>query len=61
VRSDPTNFDQAILGKSPKDYCLWILQKESWGGGIELMILAEHFKTEIVAVDIVNLRYDIFG
>jgi ubiquitin thioesterase OTU1 len=37
------------------------MESTSWGGSIELLVLSKHFKCEIVAVDIQNERYDIFG
>ncbi|CDW86261.1 ubiquitin thioesterase otu1 [Stylonychia lemnae] len=61
VRSDPINFNEAILGKSPEEYAQFISGQNSWGGAIELMIFADQLECEIVAVDIINIRYDIFG
>ncbi len=61
VLADKFLYDSAVLGKSPEDYAKWIQLPESWGGGIELAILSDYLKAEIVAVDIINLRYDIFG
>ena len=61
ILADPINFNHAILGRNPKDYSAWIQTSTSWGGAIEMMILSEYFKSEIVAVDTVNVRYDIFG
>ena len=36
VASDPQEYCEAVLGKANSDYCAWILNKDSWGGGIEL-------------------------
>jgi hypothetical protein len=60
VLNDPI-FNSAILGKSPQEYAKWVQAPNSWGGGIELLILSEYFKAELVAIDIINIRYDIFG
>ncbi len=61
IINDPNNFNEAVLGKSPSNYAKWIRETTSWGGGIELMILSDYFKCEIAAVDILNVRYDVFG
>jgi len=61
ILADQFQFSHAVLGRSPKDYSAWIQTPSSWGGAIEMMILSDYFKSEIVAVDIVNIRYDIFG
>jgi ubiquitin thioesterase OTU1 len=61
ILKDPSFFNEAVLGKSPADYATWIKQPQSWGGAIEMIILSDHLKSEIVAVDIMNVRFDIFG
>lgn len=50
-----------MLGDTPYNYINWINKDESWGGSVELLILAQHYKCEIVAIDVVNIRYDVFG
>jgi len=61
VMSDPENYNEIFLGKTPSEYCEWIMQNSSWGGAIELSILAKAFSLEICAVSIQNLRADVFG
>lgn len=39
----------------------WILNKNSWGGGIELCILSDHHRLEIIVVDIQSLSVSRFG
>ena len=39
----------------------WIRDPEHWGGGIELAVLAEHYSTELGAVDCQTQRVDLFG
>lgn len=40
VINDPLTYTDGFLGKEPEAYCTWIQQPSSWGGGIELSILA---------------------
>ena len=61
VLADQERFSEAVLGRPPAEYAAWIRDKQHWGGGIELAILAEHFKTELAAVDCQSLRVDCFG
>lgn len=61
VRSDPEQYNEAVLEKSNQDYCRWILDRQKWGGAIELSVLADHFGREIAAYDIQTKRCDIYG
>lgn len=61
VRNNPEKYNSAFLGKENLEYCAWILDSNHWGGAIELSILSEHFKLEIVAVDTISLRMHRFG
>lgn len=61
IASDPSTYIEAVLGRSNAEYCRWITQPDSWGGGVELAILSEHFKCEIYAVDVQTIRIDRFG
>lgn len=61
IRNDPINYNEAILGRSPSEYCNWILKPNSWGGAIELAILSDYYKAEICAFDVTNPRGNIFG
>ena len=40
ILADPVTFNDAILGKPMEEYAAWIQKDESWGGAIELTILA---------------------
>lgn len=44
ITANPFEYNEAILGRSPEAYANWILQKNSWGGAIELAIFSNHFK-----------------
>ena len=40
VAGDPSTYTEAFLEKTNEEYCAWILDKQHWGGGIELSILS---------------------
>jgi ubiquitin thioesterase OTU1 len=61
IKQDAENYSEAILGRPRDEYCSWITSPQSWGGGIELAIFADHFQTCIVSVDISTGRFDRFG
>lgn len=44
----------------PSQYIATILKPTSWGGAIELGILAAHFRTEIASIDVETGRIDHF-
>ncbi|KAL3229828.1 Ubiquitin thioesterase OTU1 [Nakaseomyces bracarensis] len=68
ILSDKVKYNQAILDQSNEDYARWILQKDAWGGGIEIGILSEYLKVAIYVLDLDSLtigkfneeRYDDF-
>ena len=48
--------------RRPRDeYIRTILSPNSWGGAIELTILAAHYRTEIASIDVETGRIDRFG
>ena len=59
--SNPEDYNAAILGKIPEEYCKWISNKETWGGGIELSILSKFFHVQIGVADIQFLTFEYFG
>ena len=61
IMGNPTKYNSAILGKEPQEYCKWILNKETWGGGIELSILSKFFQIQIAVVDIQFITIEYFG
>ena len=61
VQSDKDTYNSAILGKSNKDYCKWIMSSDSWGGAIEIAILSKYYGIEIDVVDTQSGRIDRFG
>eukprot|EP00798_Chlamydomonas_sp_ICE-L_P014393 gene14393-20395_t len=61
VASDPDSYSTAFLGMSNDEYCGWITQRHTWGGGIELAILAKHYGREINAWNIEAIKGHVFG
>ncbi|KAI9446152.1 OTU-domain-containing protein [Lactarius indigo] len=61
IRRDPETWSDAILGRPRDDYIRTILSPNSWGGAIELAILAAHYRTEIASIDVETGRVDRFG
>lgn len=61
IQSQPDLYNEAVLQKSPDDYCRWIQRDESWGGGIELSILSQHFDIEVCSINVQDLRIDRFN
>jgi len=61
VGSDQEKYSDVFLGKPNGEYCKWIMDKDAWGGAIEVQILAEYFQVQIVVVDTVSGSLTIFG
>ena len=61
IMSNPEEYNEAILGKKPEDYCKWISNKETWGGGIEISILSKFFQVQIGVADIQFITIEYFG
>ena len=55
------SVDASILGQAPEAYAKWILNKNNWGGGIELRLLSDFFECQIVAMNRATNRFDVFG
>ena len=61
IQAEPDLYTKGLLEKEPADYCKWIQREESWGGGIELSILSQHFDIEICSLNVQDLRVDKFN
>ncbi|KAI0819116.1 OTU-domain-containing protein [Irpex lacteus] len=61
IRKDPETWSDVILGRPRDEYISYILKPTSWGGAIELSILAKHYSTEIASVDVETGRIDKFS
>ncbi|KIK49223.1 hypothetical protein CY34DRAFT_70078 [Suillus luteus UH-Slu-Lm8-n1] len=60
IRADMETYNEAILGSSRDAYIATILKPATWGGAIELGILAKHYGTEIASIDVETGRFDRF-
>lgn len=47
IAEDPKRFDEVFLGDSVASYSAMLLDPMKWGGAIELVILAAHYKVEV--------------
>ena len=61
IKSNPEEYNSAVLDKDPEEYCKWIMKKETWGGGIELSILSKFFQIQIGVADIQHITIEYFG
>jgi len=61
IQGDPEMYNEAILQRTPDEYCKWISYSDSWGGGIELSILSQEFNVEICSINVQDLRVDRFN
>jgi ubiquitin thioesterase OTU1 len=61
IQAQPEIYSEAVLAKEPTEYCKWITREDSWGGGIELSILSQHFDIEICSVNVQDVRIDRFN
>lgn len=61
IQNNPELYNEATLEKTPDAYCKWITNPNSWGGGIELSILSQHFEIEIASINVQDLRVDRFN
>ncbi|KAF5380991.1 hypothetical protein D9615_004075 [Tricholomella constricta] len=61
IRNSPEIYNEAILGMPPDKYIATILKPSTWGGAIELTILAAHYRTEIASIDVETGRIDQFA
>lgn len=52
IRNDPVTYDEMVLGRPLLQYCEWIEKSESWGGAIELGILASFLQVRINCFDV---------
>lgn len=52
ILSETDRWSALVLEREPQEYAQMISKQNTWGGAIELAILAEHFQREIAAYDI---------
>ena len=61
IQANTDLYNKAMLEREPSKYCQWIQREDSWGGGIELSILSQHFGVEICSINVQDLRVDRFN
>lgn len=61
IQSQTNLYTEGMLEKKPAEYCRWIQRDDSWGGGIELSILSQHFDIEICSINVQDCRVDKFN
>ncbi|KAG7092596.1 hypothetical protein E1B28_008939 [Marasmius oreades] len=61
IQKDTETYNEAILGMPPTKYMSTIQKPATWGGAIELSILAKHYRTEICSIDVETGRIDHFS
>jgi len=61
VVADPDEYSDAVLGQPNPEYAQWIMEPKSWGGAIELSILAQHYQAEIAAFDVSTKKLYCYG
>ncbi|KAK3113735.1 ubiquitin-specific protease otu1 [Teratosphaeriaceae sp. CCFEE 6253] len=61
IAASPELYTEGLLEKEPGEYCKWIQREDSWGGGIELSILSQHFDIEVCSLNVQDLRIDRFN
>lgn len=54
IISNPTEY-ASFLQKPVDEYVEWITKEKSWGGAVELGIVAKHFNVEIDSIDVQRL------
>jgi ubiquitin thioesterase OTU1 len=61
IDKDSSTFSDAILGQPREKYKSWILEKNSWGGAIELGVLSAALGIELVAIEVRGGHVYTFG
>ncbi|ODQ67062.1 hypothetical protein NADFUDRAFT_68979 [Nadsonia fulvescens var. elongata DSM 6958] len=61
IANNSVDYSDAILGQPRGRYMSWIQRATSWGGAIELTILATHFGLTIASLDVASGRVDRFN
>jgi ubiquitin thioesterase OTU1 len=54
IQFDKERYSEVVLEKEPDEYCKWIQNPDSWGGAIEIGIIAEAFELEVCAVNVAD-------
>ena len=53
LRKDPAKYkDEVREGYTVEEYCDWIMDNNSWGGRLEIKLLAQHYGVQITSLHI---------
>ena len=61
IQADTERFSEVVLEKDPDEYGRWIQQENSWGGATEVIIIAEAFGVEVLAVNLQDVSVQRFN
>ncbi|SPO30474.1 related to OTU1  len=61
IRKNPDEYPDIVLGQPRESYIAKILDSKTWGGAIELAILAKHYGVELVSIDVASGGVHRFG
>ena len=61
VLGDEDEWPEWKIGRSPKDYAAWIQKPDSWGGEIELIILAQKLQVEVSVINMTSQNIITYG
>lgn len=61
ILANPDMYSEVFLGRPVYEYCAWIMDDKSWGGEIELSILSQYYKVEMVVFDVTSMSRLCYG
>ncbi|GAB9462859.1 Otu ovarian tumor protein-like cysteine protease [Globisporangium polare] len=61
ILANPDMYSEVFLGRPVYEYCAWIQDDKSWGGEIELSILSQYYKVEMVVFDVTSMSRLCYG
>lgn len=61
ILADPFSYSEVVLGAAPAEYAAKMQRDTTWGGGVELAVLAKTHRLELAALDVLNGVTHVFG
>lgn len=61
ILKDPERFNEVVLELPPQAYVKRLRSARSWGGYLELAVLAEELKHQLAVIDAESGRMDLYG
>uniref|UniRef100_K3X230 Ubiquitin thioesterase OTU n=1 Tax=Globisporangium ultimum (strain ATCC 200006 / CBS 805.95 / DAOM BR144) TaxID=431595 RepID=K3X230_GLOUD len=61
ILANPDMYSDVFLGRPVYEYCAWIQDEKSWGGEIEVSILSQYYKVEMVVFDVTSMSRLCYG